>query len=223
MAQITSEEAYIVGAAQKRFRDEYRRNKKKKKLVSSICWFFFVVILTITIFNTGLIVSENVSSGMGSKIQNGDIIITNRLAFLFNKPERGEVVTVYASTADYDSIYTCKRVIGLPGDSIDIQDGNVYVNGAKCIEEYISTPTTADVNHIIVPEGSYYVLNDDREDMSDSRSVTINSSNIVGSEIAIIHIPDAVKNNVVYQTVRTFCKNGAQITAKITNTIRGEA
>ena len=220
MAQIKSDEAYIIGAAQKRFRDEYRKKKKRKKRLSAVLWAFWVIVLTFMVFNVGFIVSENQSTGMSGHIGEGDIVVTNRLAFTVHKPQRGEIVTIYSGNESGESAYVCKRVIGLPGDEIDFENGNVYVNGDRCIETYVSGTTQADVAHVIVPEGSYYVLNDDREDMSDSRSVSISSSNIAGSEIAVIYVPEFIQNNHVYQSVRKFCKQGARVFADVMNPAR---
>lgn len=219
MAQIKSDEAYIIGAAQKRFREEYRKKKKRRKRLSSILWVLLVIVLTFTVFNVGFIVSENHSTGMSEHIKEGDIVVTNRLAFAVHKPQRGEIVTIYSGNDSGKSAYVCKRVIGLPGDEIDFENGNVYVNGDRCIETYVSGTTQADIAHVIVPEGSYYVLNDDRDDLSDSRSVSISSSNIAGSEIAIIHVPEFIQNNQVYQNVRWFCKQGAAVVANVTDMV----
>lgn len=219
MAQIKSDEAYIIGAAQKRFRDEYRKKKKRKKRRTAILTATAVIVLTVFTFLAGIAVSENQSSGMSSVMQTGDIVITDRLAYVLHEPQRGEIVTISTSGENNETVYACRRVIGLPGDQIDFENGNVYVNGTRCIESYVSGQTTADVAHVIVPEGSYYVLNDDREDMSDSRSVTISSASIAGSEIAVIHVPDIVKNNTVYQSVRKFCRQGAQLVGNAENAI----
>lgn len=219
MAQVKSDEAYIIGAAQKRFREQYRREKRRKKRNTAILMTLLVIVLTITTFLAGFVVSENQSSGMNNLMQPGDIVITNRLAYVIHTPQRGEVVTLSTTNENNEPAYACKRVIGLPGDEIDFENGNVYVNGARCIESYVSGQTEAEIAHVMVPEGSYYVLNDCRDDMSDSRSVTISSSSIAGNEIAVIHVPDVVKNNQVYQKMRMFCKQGARAVGQIEDSI----
>lgn len=222
MAQIKSDEAYIIGAAQKRFREEYRKKKKRKKRISSILWSVLIIVLVIVVFNVGFIISENQSTGMSDKMAQGDIVITNRLAFVMHKPQRGDIVTLYSGENAENSSYVCKRVIGLPGDELDFENGNVYVNGDRCIETYVSGVTEAEIAHVIVPEGSYYVLNDNREDLSDSRSVNISSSNIAGGEIAVIHVPEFIQKNQVYQSIRNFCKRGAAVCASIADTISNQ-
>lgn len=214
--QVTKEEAYIIGAAQKRFKEEYRKKKKKAKIRSNILWTLFFIVMTFIVFNTGFLVYEYRGSGMSSVCEEGDIVITNRLSFLVNKPERGEVVTIKNGTT-----YDLKRVIGLPGDQIDFENGDVYINGTRCIEPYVQGITEANVSHFLVSEGSYYILNDDRDDTGDSREKEYTDSTIQGSEIAVIHIPSIIRNNQAYQAVRVFCKSGARIMGNIENTILG--
>lgn len=216
MAQVTKEEAYIIGAAQKRFREEYRKKKRGAKIRSKILWAVFLIVISVIVFNTGFLVYEYRGSGMPAVCQEGDIIVTNRLAFLVNKPQRGEIVTIKK-----DGGYDVKRIVGLPGDSIDFENGDVYVNNMRCIESYAIGTTGAEVSHLLVSEGSYYVLNDDRGDTNDSRTAEVTTGSIEGSEIAVIHVPEVVQSNRAYQAVRNFCRQGAAVAADIENTILG--
>lgn len=216
MANIKSEEAYIIGASQKRFREEYHKKRRLKKIKQTFLWILSIIIIAVILFNAGFIVSEYHGTGMSEVASDGDIMITNRLSFLLNNPTRGEVVTIKSTGSDGYNSYLCKRIVGLPGDSVDFENGEVYINGARCIESYINETTASEISHLIVPDGSYYVLNDDRSDTNDSRTIDISGSSIMGSKIAVIHIPDVVQNNDIYKQVRSFFVNSAHKIQDIT-------
>ncbi|HET6317245.1 MAG TPA: signal peptidase I, partial [Chloroflexota bacterium] len=90
--------------------------------------------------------------------------------YIFGGPQRGDVVVFRAPTQpDKDFI---KRVIGLPGDTILVKNGQVYVNGQSLDEPYIHFPATYtypfDGQPRTVPDGNYFVLGDNRPNSSDS-------------------------------------------------------
>jgi signal peptidase I len=100
--------------------------------------------------------------------------------FLFHGPQRGDVIVFrYPRDPDRDFI---KRVIGIPGDHIRVENGLVYVNGVQLDEDYISDPSGRDLEgEQIVPPESYFVLGDNRPNSSDSRSWGfVPEENIIG-------------------------------------------
>lgn len=104
----------------------------------------------------------------------GDYILTSKITYKFRNPERGDMV-VFKSPKNPDIEYI-KRVIGLPGDNFMIKNGDVYVNGTKLEEKYISAKTNVwDTGFIkegevfVVPELKLFVLGDNRPKSSDSR------------------------------------------------------
>jgi signal peptidase I len=101
----------------------------------------------------------------------------------FPGPHRGDVI-VFNPPVTSDKPYI-KRVIGLPGDTVEIKDGGVYVNGTKLDETYLHGDTTdcqpRACDPVVVPEGSVFVLGDNRAHSSDSRYFgTVEIDNIVG-------------------------------------------
>lgn len=107
--------------------------------------------------------------------KNKEYILTNLIALKFETPKRGEVI-VFKSPTDEDKDFI-KRVIGIPGDSVSLMDGYVYVNGKKVDEsKYLDTEVRTyggsfltDGESVTVPEGQYIVMGDNRPFSSDSR------------------------------------------------------
>jgi len=97
----------------------------------------------------------------------GDVLVVNRLAYRFSQPKRGEVITFhYPLDTSVDYI---KRVIGVPGDHIEIIDGKVKVNSSLVDEPYVVYPS-ADDGAWDVPQDSLFVMGDNRAVSADSRS-----------------------------------------------------
>src|SRR5947209_38984 len=86
--------------------------------------------------------------------------------FLFGEPARGDIVVFrFPAQPDKDFI---KRIIGVPGDTVEIRNGRVILNGVPQDERYISREPSYDTPRTIVPPGNYYVLGDNRPNSSDS-------------------------------------------------------
>ena len=84
------------------------------------------------------------------------------------EPKRGDVIIFQAPTDSSEDFI--KRIIGLPGDTVEIRGGNVYVNGVKLDEPYIMSPPSYTVEKRKVPDGEYFVLGDNRNHSNDSHN-----------------------------------------------------
>lgn len=103
--------------------------------------------------------------------------------YLFNPPTRGDIVVFRPPGTSSDPYI--KRIIGLPGETLEIRDGSVYINGTELDEGYVSSATSwrggGDQAAVTVPENEYFVMGDNRENSSDSRSFgTVPKDNIIG-------------------------------------------
>lgn len=123
------------------------------------------------VLNTFIIANSRVPSGsMETTIMTGDRVIGSRLSYHFEDPERGDIAIF--RFPDNESIYYVKRIIGLPGDTIDIIDGKVYLNGSEepLDEPYLKEPMIPEAPmHFEVPEESYFMMGDNRNYSLDAR------------------------------------------------------
>ena len=124
---------------------------------------------------------------MNPTLQDGEYILVNRLAYKIGNPVRGDIV-VFSFPMDpkQDLI---KRVIGLPGESITVQDGKVMINGIPLEEPYIAAPPIYN-DTWVVPEGQLFVLGDNRNESKDSHEWGfLPLENVVGRAILIYWPP----------------------------------
>ncbi|PIZ65889.1 signal peptidase I [Candidatus Roizmanbacteria bacterium CG_4_9_14_0_2_um_filter_39_13] len=146
----------------------------------------FVGSLFIVIYLFILQPNQIKGASMEPTFYNGNYIFTSKITYKMRAPHRGDVV-VFHSPKNHD-IEFIKRIIGLPGDTVLIEDNELYVNGKQIPEQYISEKTTLVPGSfaqngvpIIVPEEQVFVMGDNRPRSSDSREFgTIDEKSIVG-------------------------------------------
>ena len=119
------------------------------------------VLLAVVIFMAIRTVAHNFEvsgNSMEPNLRNGEFVIVSKIAYWFGDPERGDIVVYYTDKLKHDVIH---RVVGLPGETVEIKSGEVYINGDKLDEPYISKSYRAVPSHK-VPEGNYYIIGDNR-------------------------------------------------------------
>lgn len=149
------------------------------------------IILSLVLFLAINAISERIrveSISMQPTLYPGDYVIVNKLAYRFKgTPNRGDVI-VFRYPPNPEAIPYIKRVIGLPGDQIHIADGKVYVNGQAVVEPYLVV-TTNRGGDWTVPAGQIFVMGDNRNNSSDSRSWGfVPLENIIG-RAEVIYLP----------------------------------
>ena len=109
------------------------------------------------------------SGSMEPTVMTGDRVIGLRLAYMFSSPKRGDVIVF--KYPDDRSVQYLKRIIGLPGEKVEIKDGKVYINDSEepLEEEYLTVVPTDNYGPYFVPEDSYFMLGDNRNNSKDSR------------------------------------------------------
>ena len=115
-------------------------------------------------------------------------LLINKVAYTFHEPERGDVIVfepVNNRRADY-----IKRIIALPGDTVEVKMGTVYVNGSQLDEPYIKDPPKYTIHQEKVPKNNYFVLGDNRNNSNDSHNGwTVPHQNITGKAWLLIWPP----------------------------------
>jgi len=128
-------------------------------------------------------------SSMEPNLHHGEFVIVSKINYRFGEPERGDVV-VFDFPRNITQEYI-KRVIGLPGDHILIEDGNVYVNEIILSEPYLIMEPQYE-GEWDVPENTLFVLGDNRNNSSDSHTWgTVPMSNVIGEALVVYWPPSS--------------------------------
>ncbi|MCL1936448.1 MAG: signal peptidase I [Defluviitaleaceae bacterium] len=123
------------------------------------------------IVNNFVIVNAMVPTGsMESTIMTNDRIIAFRLSYLFNSPSRFDIVVF--RNPDDESVLYIKRIIGMPGETLMIANGRVYIDGERLYEddEFIKDNFFGTFGPFVIGEDEYFVLGDNRNNSEDSRA-----------------------------------------------------
>lgn len=175
------------------------RESVLKEVFSWILSFALALVVALLLKNYVIINADVPTGSMENTIMPGDRLLGNRLAYLREGPGRGDIV-IFRYPDNEEELYV-KRVIGLPGETIDILDGKIYIDGAEepLIETYLKENWTVATGpyHFEVPEDSYLVMGDNRNDSWDARYWTntyVNRKKILG------------KAGMVYWPLRDFGK-----------------
>ncbi len=130
------------------------------------------LLLTLLLFLTinGLTGRYEVQSvSMEPTLQEGQYLIISKISYRFHAPERGDIIVLRPPNGDADSLPYIKRLIGIPGDEVEVRNGRVWVNGTVLNESYISGPPTYSGAWTLGAD-EYFVLGDNRNNSSDSHA-----------------------------------------------------
>ena len=129
-------------------------------------------------------------SSMEPSFYEGQRLVVNKAVYFFGEPERGDVIIFDAPNNKNEDFI--KRVIGLPGDTVEIKGGEVYVNDVAIDEPYIKSAPAYTIPQRDVPDDSYFVLGDNRNNSNDSHNNWyVPRENIIGKAWLSTWPPDA--------------------------------
>ena len=121
------------------------------------------------------------STSMEPTLQVGQRVIVSKVSYLFHEPERGDIIIFHPPNQPEDATPYIKRIIALPGDTVEIRDDAVYVNGQRLEEPYVKEAPAYTYPATVVPENHYFVLGDNRNVSADSHTgYTVSRDSIMG-------------------------------------------
>ena len=145
---------------------------------------FIITVLIIAIYVIGL--QQVVGDSMNPTLKNQDVVIIDKLTYKFIPLKRGDIISFYYD----DTKYLVKRIIGLPGESLQIKDNKIYINN-EIIDDYVQNIVMddfklEDIGYDKIPENMYFVMGDNREDSLDSRDSRVGlvkKEDIIGKKL----------------------------------------
>ncbi len=166
--------------------------KKKKRISAALvkeilvwCFGIFAAVLIAfaAVYAVGMSTSM-IGVSMEPELYNGQRVLINRYAYLMSSPKVGDVI-VFLPNGNRNSHYYIKRVVAVPGDTVQIIGGRLYVNGEQIVDERYDKMAEAGIaeNPLLLGADEYFVLGDNRNSSEDSRSANIGpvrSSDILG-------------------------------------------
>lgn len=163
-------------------------NRRKKKISSTVfkeifVWIFDIAVVLLLAFAIVYFIGEKtgiIGDSMAPTLSNNDIVVINKFIYKISSPERNDIV-VFKPNGNEKLHYYIKRVVGLPGETVQIKDGSIYINGEELIESYdfeaISEPGIA-AEPVTLDVDEYFVLGDNRNNSEDSRFAEIGNVKI---------------------------------------------
>ena len=152
---------------------EKEKKQKNNSWKSEILEWIIVIevaVVAAVILNLFIIVNAVIpTASMEPTVMTGDRVFGNRLAYLSEDPQRGDIVMF--KFPDDESQLFIKRIIGMPGETLEMKDGKIYINGSDTAldEPYLTVVPVGDYGPVTIPKDAYFMMGDNRNISADSR------------------------------------------------------
>lgn len=152
------------------------------KIIKEVIPYILIVILVVFI-KTYIVTPIRVNGpSMNNTLHDKDIMLLDEVSYRFGNIKRFDIVVL-----KYNNEYIIKRVVGLPGEELEVKDNELYING-KMIKQNFNHAKTKDIEKVVVEDNCYYVLGDNRVNSIDSRVIgTVDKTRIKGKAIFTIY------------------------------------
>lgn len=155
-------------------------------LLDMLKYVVIVVVILFVIFYVASI-TQVVGDSMNPTLKSGEVLVLNKWKYRLFPIERGDIVSLqYADTK-----YLIKRIIGLPGEKVEIKNNQLYINDQKYSENYLPDDLSYDdfsmkaLGYEVIPDDMYFVLGDNRENSLDSREIGLVPKKKIDGKISI--------------------------------------
>lgn len=181
-----------------RFEEEQKKERRIKLLKETLLYFVeiaLVILIAWLIVRFAMKPASMIGSSMEPTLYNGEDVIINKTSYAVLTPKRHAVIAFYPEqkegdeTVFDDSSILIRRVLGLPGETVQIKNGHLWIDGEEIEEKYQYEPMVSAgraSSEIRLAEDEYFVLSDNRTDMDDSRNTSftvVKKENIIGKVI----------------------------------------
>ncbi len=154
--------------------EKHRKKEHRNPVKTFFGWLFQIIVVILFAYVAVYFFGQsrtNIGQAMDSTLSGGDVVLLNELSYRFSSPSRNDVIAFHLNGSEDTQSYI-RRVIGLPGETVQIKDGMIYINGSVYLEEQnFSQMEDAGIakDEITLGEDEYFVLGDNRNRSEDSR------------------------------------------------------
>ena len=156
-----------------------RRRRREPGIIREILgWIFYIIVILVLTYVIITYVGQRTSvsgSSMETTLSDGDQLLVDKLSYRFQAPKRFDII-VFPYQYE-ENVYYIKRIIGLPGETVQVKDGYVYINGEKLESDIygkeVMQSTGIAAEPITLGDDEYFVLGDNRNNSSDSRDPSV--------------------------------------------------
>lgn len=158
-----------------------------KEFIKDTAKYLIIIVVILFIMTFVFSVTSVVGNSMYPTLKDGEVLILNKFHYRFSEIKREDIISLkYADTK-----YLIKRVIGLPGEKVEILDNKLFINDLEYKEEYLSEDLNyqdfklSDLNYSTIPKDMYLVLGDNRENSLDSRKIGLIKKEDINGKISL--------------------------------------